>query len=166
MSKKIKNILRHYLCSEQGIAAIEFSMVFIPFIISILFIAEMCRVVFISSALDLIIAESGHIAAITRVPENYQHYFNEEVNKRMADWPLISRDVRVELSVSWCDNISAVINHACTTADVSSKPLAFYQVTTDYQPLFFFFPSQSVIRELSRKILLIQEFQREVENDE
>ncbi|HHG8774040.1 TPA: TadE/TadG family type IV pilus assembly protein [Raoultella planticola] len=166
MSKKTKSILRHYICGEQGVAAIEFSMVFIPFIISILFIAEMCRVVFISSALDLIIAESGHIAAITRVPENYQHYFNDEINKRMADWPLISRDVHVELSVAWCDDISAVIRHACTATDARSKPLAFYQVTTDYQPLFFFFPSQSIIRELSRKILLVQEFQRETENDE
>ncbi|EIY2675374.1 hypothetical protein MMK78_006275 [Raoultella planticola] len=166
MLTNITSGLRRYLCDEHGVAAMEFSMVFIPFIISILFIAEMCRVVFISSALDLIIAESGHIAAITRVPENYQHYFNDEINKRMADWPLISRDVHVELSVAWCDSISAVLNHACTTTDARNKPLAFYSVTTDYQPLFFFFPSQSVIRELSRKILLVQEFQRETENDE
>ncbi|HDG9831211.1 TadE family protein [Raoultella ornithinolytica] len=166
MFKKVKNGLRHYLSAEHGVAAMEFSMVFIPFIISILFIAEMCRVVFISSALDLIIAESGHIAAITRAPENYQQYFNAEINKRMADWPLISREIHVELSVSWCDSISAVINHTCTTMDARNKPLAFYKVTTDYQPLFFFFPSQSVIRELSRRILLVQEFQREAENDE
>lgn len=165
MSKKMTGALNKYLWSERGVAAMELSMVFIPFIISILFIAEMCRVVFISSALDLIIAESGHIASITQVPENYQLYFNDEINKRMASWPLISRDVHVELSVTWCDSIAAVINNACTTTDATGKPLAFYKVTTDYQPLFFFFPNQSVIRELSRRILLVQEFQRETEND-
>lgn len=36
MFKKVKNGLRHYLSAEHGVAAMEFSMVFIPFIISIL----------------------------------------------------------------------------------------------------------------------------------
>lgn len=166
MLRKAKTIVRNNLNGEQGVAAIEFSMVFIPFIISILFIAEMCRVVFISSALDLILAESGHIAAITRKPENYQYYFNNEINKRMSKWPLISHEVHVAISVTWCDNITAVINHACTTTDARNKPLAFYNVTTDYKPLFFFFPSRIIMGELSRKILLVQEFQRDRKNDE
>lgn len=140
-------------------------MVFIPFIMSILFIAEMSRVVFISSALDLIIAESGHIASITRVPENYQRYFNEEINRRMTTWPLISRDVHVVVSVTWCDNIASVINRSCSSGNPLNKPLAIYRVATDYQPLFFIFPIQNIVRELSRKVLFVQEFQRDAEND-
>ncbi len=113
-------------------------MVFIPFIISILLLLRCAGwFYFLGAGSDY--RRVGAHCRYYPVPENYQHYFNDEINKRMADWPLISRDVHVELSVAWCDSISTVINHVCTTTDARNKPLAFYNVTTDYQPLFFSF---------------------------
>ena len=165
MSKKTRNLIRHYLRGEDGVVAIEFSMVFIPFIISVLFIIEMSRVVFVSSAMDLIIAESGHLASITRAPEKYQLYFNEEINKRMTSWPLISSDVKVKVSVVWCADLAEIIKNNCNATDARNRPLAMYGVVTDYQPLFLFFPIKSIVHELSRKVLFVQEFQRESEDE-
>lgn len=149
------------MVTERGVAAIEFSLVFIPFMLSVLFIIEICRMVFVSSAVDMIIAESGNIAAVTTKPGEYESYFNSEMNKRMKDWPLISNDVIVKVSLASCKDIDAVIAHNCSTSGTpsGSDGLAFYSMQADYKPLFYFFPTSSAAKILSRRILLVQEHQ-------
>ncbi|HGB4585863.1 TPA: TadE/TadG family type IV pilus assembly protein, partial [Salmonella enterica subsp. enterica serovar Reading] len=61
-SINIKNKLRFLVTNERGSALVEVAFVLIPFIVTILFIAELCRVTFISSSLDLVLAESGKIS--------------------------------------------------------------------------------------------------------
>ncbi|MDF7680869.1 pilus assembly protein [Enterobacteriaceae bacterium ESL0689] len=166
--KKLKTTLRHQFYIERGTAAVEFSLVLIPFLLSIFFIIELCRIVFISSAVDLIIAESGNVAAVTTVPDRYQTYFNSEIDKRMKSWPLISRDTHVKVSLQWCNDIDAVINDSCSQSSVAgnSEPLAFYNMEAEYKPLFFFFPQQSIDKMLNRRILLVQEHELARDNND
>lgn len=168
MLKQATAAWRSYLLGERGVVAIEFAMVFLPFILSILFIAEMCRVVYLSSALDLILAESGQVASISLAPENYKKYFTKELNERMEHWPLLSRSVDVDLSILYCDSIATIVHDTggCSLTSALNKPLALYKVSIDYQPLFFIFPRDITVRELSRRIAFVQEFQREEEDDE
>lgn len=170
MLKQATAAWRSYLLGERGVVAVEFAMVFLPFILSILFIAEMCRVVYLSSALDLILAESGQVASISAAPENYKRYFAKELNDRMEHWPLLSRSVDIDLSILYCDSIATVVHNlsGCSSSNALNKPLALYQVSIDYQPLFFIFPREFTIPELSRSITFVQEFQREMgeESDE
>lgn len=161
MLTKLRNILYCHVVTERGVAAIEFALVFAPFMMSVLFIIEICRMVFVSSAVDMIIAESGNIAAVTTTPDKYYKYFNDEMNKRMQDWPLISNDVIVKVSLASCKDIDAVIDNKCSTSGTpgSSDGLAFYSMQADYKPLFYFFPTSSAEKILSRRILLVQEHQ-------
>lgn len=168
MQNSVIAVWHRYFYRTTGSVAIEFSMVFIPFIISILFIAELCRVVYLSSALDLMLAESGHVASITTSPEKYNTYFTEELNKRMTRWPLISRPAVVSVSILYCDNLSylATEQNRCSTTISVDKPLALYQLTVNYQPLFFIFPRTMTERELKRRVVFVQEFQRPVLEDD
>ena len=163
MMNKTNMNKENYLLREKGSVAIEFSMVFIPFIISILFIAELCRVAYLSSTLDLILSESGKIASMSTAPENYQKHFTKEVNSRIKQWPLLSRDVDVDLSILYCDSLETMIRKIshCSSNITFDKPLALYRLSIDYQPLFFIFPREITVRELSRKIVFVQEFLRD-----
>lgn len=155
MLKKLLSFIR----GNEGVSAIEFSLVFIPFFTSVLFIAEMCRVVFISSSINLILAESAQIASWTTNPENYGKYFNNELNSRMARWPLLSRNLSTVITVHYCSDISQVISGQCLSTQSEGKPLALYHVQTAYEPLFFIFPTPQLNGELSRTVLMVQEFQ-------
>lgn len=149
----------YFFRQRRAATAIEFSLVFIPFISSVLFIAEMCRVVYISSAIDLILAESAQIASLTTTPENYEKYFKAEINKRMSRWPLLSSNLNAVLKINYCSSITQVIDGQCASTVGVGMPLALYHVETDYQPLFFIFPASIMNGELSRTVLLVQEFQ-------
>lgn len=162
MLKQGKSIWQRFWMRDSGVASIEFSMVFIPFIMSILFVAELCRIVYLSSTLDLVLAESGHIASISTSASNYEKYFSQEMNKRIKQKPLFSRDASVNVSILYCDSIDALTSpnfSSCIAGPPDNMPLAIYSIRIDYNPLFFIFPRDVAVRELSRRIVLIQEFQ-------
>lgn len=150
--------LLHFYRADRAATAVEFSLVFIPFFASLLFIAEMCRVVYISSAMDLLLAESAQLASLTMTPTNYDLYFNNELNRRMKSWPLLSRNVKTTMTINYCSGIDQAIAGQCSAANQDSSPLALYHVQTAYEPLFFVFPTPLLNGELSRTVLLVQEF--------
>lgn len=140
-------------------------MVFIPFIISILFIAELCRIAYLSSTLDLLLAESGHIASLSTSASNYQQYFTREINERIRQKPLFSRDTSVNVSILYCGSIDDLASpnfRDCIAGPPDNMPLAVYSIRIDYKPLFFVFPRKVAIRVLSRRIALVQEFQNKL----
>ena len=153
--------LLHFYRADRGATAVEFSLVFIPFFASLLFIAEMCRVVYISSAIDLILAESAQMASLTTAAENYEPYFNAELNRRMKTWPLLSRNLETVMTIRYCSGIEQAIAEQCSASNREGSPLALYHVQTAYQPMFFIFPTPLLNGELSRTVLLIQEFQED-----
>lgn len=166
MSKKDQRYIHCFWIRENGVASVEFAMVFIPFIISILFIAELCRVAYISSTLDLLLAESGHVASVSSSASNYQQYFLREMNEKIRQKPLFSRGANIHLSIMYCADIEALTStdfSRCISEPPDNMPLAVYKISVDYRPLFFIFPRASIAHELSRRIVLIQEFQNKLE---
>jgi tight adherence protein E len=158
MVKKIRAIITN----EKGNVSVEFAIVFVPFIVTVLFIMEICRVVYLSSCLDLVLAESGYIASITSIPEKHGDYFTTEINKRLAAWPLFSRNEAVELSITYCGSISAMTNNmtGCSETIATGNPLAMYKVLIKYRPLFFILPKNDSEYAMSRRIVFVQEFNR------
>lgn len=162
LKSKSKNSLLGYR-SSSGSATLEFSLIFIPFIMAFLFLAELCRVVYISSALDLVLAESSYRTSLRDPDSDYHAYFTKALNERLAIWPLFTRKNTMSVSVQYCDDITALIeksNH-CSSTHAVGKQLALYHVSIDYQPLFFLFPTVMVGQRLKRTVAYVQEFQRE-----
>lgn len=148
--------------SSRGSAALEFSLLFIPFVMAFLFLAELCRVVYISSALDLILAESSYRTSLRQFDSDYHAYFTKALNERLAVWPLFTKKNTMSVSAQYCYNIEALIENDkhCSSTDAVGKPLALYHVNMHYQPLFFLFPTVMVEQQWKRKIVFVQEFQR------
>lgn len=149
-----------FMYGGSATAAIEFSLILIPFMTTIMFIAEICRVIYISSSVDLILSESAWKASISQNPENYERYFNQVLNARIAQWPLLSREVKATVSIKYCDSINQIITGSCVNNNGTSKPLAIYNVKIFYTPLFFIIPASMIFGEIKRSILLVQESQR------
>lgn len=161
-SINIKNKLRFLVTNERGSALVEVAFVLIPFIVTILFIAELCRVTFISSSLDLVLAESGKISSMSVSHDDYKNKFETEFKNRVMAWPLFSKNMKIEQDITSCENLAALVNSGvlCSSSQHKNNALAVYTVKIDYSPVFFIFPLKMVNNELQRKIVLIQEFQR------
>lgn len=151
-----------WLSSSKGSTTIEFSLVFIPFIMAMLFLAELSRVVYISSALNLILAESGYRTSLRSPDSDYETFFSQALEAQLAGWPLFSKSMTLELSALYCDNVTMLVDSGrhCSSTNAVGKPLAFYSVSVKYQPLFFILPKTPVESKLNRKVVFVQEFQR------
>lgn len=160
-NKELNNKTSWYR-SSSGSAALEFSLLFIPFVMAFLFLAELCRVVYISSALDLILAESSYRTSLRQPDSDYHAYFTKAMNKRLGAWPLFTENIAISSSARYCNNINELIDNAkhCSSTHATGKPLALYLVNIDYQPLFFLFPAVIVEQQWKRKVAFVQEFQR------
>ncbi|WP_367272951.1 TadE/TadG family type IV pilus assembly protein [Candidatus Symbiopectobacterium sp.] len=164
-NKELNNKTNHSISwyrSSSGSSALEFSLLFIPFVMAFLFLAELCRVVYISSALDLILAESSYRTSLRQPDSDYHAYFTKALKKRLGVWPLFSRNIEVHVSARYCDDVTALIENVkyCSSIHATGKPLALYHVNINYQPLFFLFPTVMVEQQWKRKVAFVQEFQR------
>lgn len=85
--------LRRLFAEEDGAAAIEFAFVIVPFIVSIVFIMELCRVIFIMASLDALLANSGNASANIQDPSNpdlVHEYFQNVINESANGWALLT----------------------------------------------------------------------------
>lgn len=151
-----------FINNQRGSALVEVSFVIFPFIMTVLFIAEICRITFISASLDLALAESGRMSSVSYSSENYKSNFEKSLKDKLTSWPLFSRDVKIEQSIKSCSDIDMLIASParCSSEQHKNNPLALYSVKIEYKPVFFIFPSNFVNNELQRSVVLIQEFQR------
>ncbi|VTR57431.1 Flp pilus assembly protein TadG [Serratia fonticola] len=110
---------------EQGAVAVEISLIFFPFIFIILFMFEICRVIYISSALDLAVAEASRYAAISQISEvGYQKVFIDKLNKDIPLMPLLTADKNIYVNVNYCSTIEDVIINNCDS--ISNEKTSCY----------------------------------------
>ncbi|HHQ7228721.1 TPA: TadE/TadG family type IV pilus assembly protein [Salmonella enterica subsp. enterica] len=148
---------------NNGTASIEFSLVLIPFLASILFILELCRIMYLAAAIDLVLAESARYTSLEPSVTDYEQTFNKMLNDNIVLWPLLSSGQSVDAKVRHCGKISDLVNAAisCTIDDTAgNKMLALYSLNYHYKPLFFIFNDGHFDSLLTRKIIYIQEAKR------
>ncbi|EBS6151965.1 pilus assembly protein [Salmonella enterica subsp. enterica serovar Chester] len=151
------------ISSNSGAASIEFSLILIPFLASILFIMELCRIMYLTAAIDLVLAESGRYISLEPSVIDYAQNFNKMLNDNIVLWPLLASGQSVDVSVYHCEKVSDLSNIAssCTMDDTTGKKiLAMYSVNYQYKPLFFIFSAGFFDSLLSRKLIYIQEAKR------
>lgn len=158
--------LRKMLTNCTGGVTIEYAIVIIPFIITVLFIMELCRVTYIMSSIDLILAEGSGAAASLSDTSSGGDYFKRMIKKQAEQSPLLlSDDIDVITDVSYCQNISQLLDDRCTPTGAESAPLSIYKISVPYKPLFFIFPISFLKDKMSRKVIMVQEH-RVIRKDE
>lgn len=147
------------LSRNEGAVAIEFAFVVIPFLISILFIMELCRVVYIMSSIDLILSEASSATATRKSIVDNNDYFENTANKMSSGWALLlaGGNVKVNTNIEYCATLGELTNRRCSVTGSNTSPLAIYEVIVPYSPIFFIFPSSIVQKQMTRRIVLVQE---------
>lgn len=156
--------LKWLFSKEDGAATVEFAFVAIPFIISLLFIMELCRIIYIMSSVDLILSEASTETAISTKVSDKDSHFEKMVNDIAKGWALllVGDNVKITTKIEYCMSIDQLIDDKCLPVsqkyDASATgELAIYSVTVPYRPLFFMFPGAFVQNSMMRKIVLVQE---------
>lgn len=148
-----------FFSRNDGAVVIEFAFVVIPFIISILFIMELCRVVYVMSSVDLILSEAGKASVTLTSTSKADEYFDNLINKMASNWPflLYSKDVKVQTSIQYCNSIAQLTSNKCSSSYSSDALLGVYQITVPYKPVFFAFPNSLLQDDMVRRVVFVQE---------
>ncbi|POT57833.1 hypothetical protein C3432_07780 [Citrobacter amalonaticus] len=143
---------------EDGAIAVELSLVIIPFLISILFIIELCRIMYLSSALDVVLAESGRYISLDSSVTDYSSAFEQNLKNNAKAWPLLYSGTEVSVTVKHCKTISELLNDNCISGSTTADHfLSVYSFKYSYQPVFFFFSAGYFSSIFERKIVYVQE---------
>ncbi|WP_145553407.1 TadE/TadG family type IV pilus assembly protein [Yersinia bercovieri] len=152
-------IIRLFLRSSNGSVTVEFATVFILFIFTLLFSAEISRLLYISASLDLAVSEAAKSAKNKQEDDSatYQSVF---LNSLMAQKGLlgtfITNNNAVTANVEFSDNTADIIANKMSKVYTDQK-LARYSVSYTYSPLFFPIPSVWSNILLSREVIFVQE---------
>ncbi|WP_145515997.1 TadE/TadG family type IV pilus assembly protein [Yersinia aleksiciae] len=144
--------------SNKGSVAIEFSIVFVLFVLTLLFSSEVSRLFYISASLDLAVSEAAKSAKNKEKSDNatYQSKFFEKLNAQQGMLGKFINQNNVTVNVSFSNNISDIIADNMSTRYANQK-LARYTVRYTYSPVFFRIPSIWTANLLSREVIFVQE---------
>ena len=150
---------------RKGVVAVEFALVFIPFFALVLFTMELSRVIYLYAAIDLSLSEASQRASYAGTAgeaNDYASLFNIAFKNNIEKTPLLFNDDTVDITVKYCDSIDKIIARNCSGSDSSGMPLAMYNISYHYKPVFFIFPSDFLQNSLTRNIIHVQEYERPV----
>ncbi|WP_145492692.1 TadE/TadG family type IV pilus assembly protein [Yersinia aleksiciae] len=145
--------------TNRGSVTVEFSISFILFLFMILFSAEISRLFYISSSLDLAVSEAAKSAKNKEQSDNttYQSAFLQKlITQRGVLGTFITSNNAVTANVEFSDNISDIITNNMSAVYTDQK-LARYTVSYTYSPIFFPIPSLWANTLLSREVIFVQE---------
>lgn len=150
--------LKRFFENNDGAIAIEYAFVVVPFIMSILFIMEICRVTYIMSSVDLILAESSSATSTLSKSADTSTYFKKMADKMSQESPLLMfGNMQITTDVTYCSSFDQLTSGACKDKSIGTNPLGIYKIEVPYKPLFFIFPASFFSDKMVRKIILIQE---------
>ncbi|MBA3211369.1 pilus assembly protein [Salmonella enterica] len=152
--------------NNKGVASIEFAITAIVFIFLVLFVAEIARMSYVSSVLDLAVSEAAKDAKNSDGNEggyNYRDYFyNRLAHGGGKIWSFLAKPEAIRVNLYFSDTVPDMITSGGHQGTSLEKALARYVLTYDYKPMFFFFPSFSSLSEIlfTREVIFVQEFER------
>lgn len=154
---------RHFVRDNKGVASIEFSLTVILFIALVLFVAEIARMAYISSIIDLAVSEAAKESKNASASDNggYDSRFQARITQQGgAIWGFLTRPDAVTMDITYADSITDMINTGGSTGNSRYKPLARYHLEYKYTPMFFPFPGFWVNNLLNREVIFVQEYER------
>lgn len=129
---------RFFKEQSGSIFSIEFAVLAPVFIIFICLFIELCRLLFISSVLDLILVESSYyISKNNDNSVNYSQVFYNKVSDEIPAWPLLTSDNNLVVNIIYCSAVEDAINYVSTstgrcTTNPMSHSVAIFSVKYNY----------------------------------
>ncbi|HHL2561909.1 TPA: TadE/TadG family type IV pilus assembly protein [Yersinia enterocolitica] len=154
----MNGIFQRFFYSNRGSITIEFSIVFILFLFILLSSAEISRLFYISSSLDLAVSEAAKSAKNKEPIDNvsYASVLQEKLTTYHGVFgPFIADNNNVSTNVVFSENISDLINNKTSTDN--KLPLAKYSVSYLYRPVFFPISPSWANTLLLREVIFAQE---------
>ncbi|MDD1781724.1 pilus assembly protein [Enterovibrio sp. ZSDZ35] len=137
---------------------LEFAFGFIVMFYSLMFWVELCIIGFLSSVVDYAISESSR-AARSSSNANYSTIFYTAINNSSDFWTKVIDPSRFSVSVEYYSSFADAGSPPGSAVGVD-KPIALYQVSYQYDPMFTLFFDRDTL-DLSREVFAIQEFERD-----
>ncbi|MFA3781149.1 TadE/TadG family type IV pilus assembly protein [Yersinia sp. 1652 StPb PI] len=145
-----------FSCSNEGSVTIEFTVVFVLFLLTLLSCAEISRLLYISASLDLAVSEA--VKSTKNREDSNSAILRQSLNAQNGILgAFITNNNAINTTVEFSNNISDLINQIYSGSETS--PLAKYTVTYIYHPLFFPISSHWANIQLSREVIFVQENQ-------
>lgn len=145
--------------SNIGSMTIEFAIVIVLFIFTLLFCSEIARLFYISASLDLAVSEAAKSAKNKEQSDSkdYQTLFHETlIQQQGVLGTFITANNTVIANVIFSNSISDIINNNTNTIN-RNEALASYSVSYTYKPIFFPIPSLWTNNILFREVIFVQE---------
>jgi tight adherence protein E len=154
--------IRRFGHEQAGVATIEFSLTIILFLFMVLFVAEISRMAYISSVIDLAISEAAKDAKNAPAgAAGYNARFNARLNQRGGSlWGFLTNKGAVLVDITYSDSLAQMIATGGTAGNARNKPLARYHVNYKYQPMFVPFPNSLAYSLFDREVIFVQEYER------
>lgn len=152
-----------FIKDRSATASIEFSLTVIFFILTIFFIAEVGRLAYVSSVIDLAVSEAAKDAK--NVPSSTNGDYRARFENRMlrqtgALWRFLTNSDAVDISMGYAGSIEEMNNSGGSSGNYRNQPIARYQVKYRYEPMFFLFPGFWADSLLNREVIFVQEYER------
>jgi tight adherence protein E len=180
--KLIKHTIRRQLPirlihNESGVVALEMTLILIPFILLFLFVAELCSVLYVSSSIDLAMAEGMRFTSSLSAPSMsaYKTAFSKKMEERIKILPLMVYNAdNINFDVTYCHNLGDVAAGQChqpnaslPSVDAEGKnipdsgtPIAYYSIFYRYKPIFLPIPTKILHQTMSRNGVYVMEYTR------
>ncbi len=155
--------IRRFIHDRRGAASIEFALTVIVFLFMVFFIAEMARMAYISSVIDLALSEGAKEAknAPANVDGGYQARFTRRITEQGGTlWGFVTNADALVMKITYADSIADMANGKDQGATSSGKPIARYYIDYKYQPMFFPVPQSWTTSIFSREVIFVQEYER------
>jgi tight adherence protein E len=152
-----------FIKDRTATASIEFALTIIFFVFTVFFIAEVGRLAYVSSVIDLAVSEAAKDAK--NVPSSTSGDYRTRFEDRMlrqtgALWRFLTNSDAVEISMGYASSIDEMNNSGGSSGNYRNQPIARYQVKYRYEPMFFLFPGFWADSLLNREVIFVQEYER------
>ncbi|CNH46316.1 TadE/TadG family type IV pilus assembly protein [Yersinia pekkanenii] len=162
----MNKIRKRFFHSNEGSIAVEFSIVIVLFIFTLLSCAEIARLLYISASLDLAVSETAKSTKNKEIDYNitYQETFHQKLMRQQGVLgSFITANNAIIVNVYFSNSISDMSNNLSSLTNNNrneryrGEKLARYTVSYFYRPIFFPFPSSWTNILLKREVIFAQE---------
>lgn len=127
--------MKKFLKQKQGVATIEFAMLFGPFFILIGIVIESSILIYQNSLINYVGFNAATYAASASYKEGYEAKFKEYLEKQKSTFLAFADTKRLKLDMVFCRNIVELSTNACTGSQ-NANQIVIYNLNYQVSPLF------------------------------
>ncbi|PAF43630.1 TadE/TadG family type IV pilus assembly protein [Helicobacter sp. 11S02596-1] len=134
MTKKTDG-LNNFIAEKSGVAAIEFAILFLPFMLLILSLLETMILIYQISSIDYALSKAARFASASLPTAGYETRFKASINESMPQVLGFLRPGDIQTSLEFCRSIDELVSGTCTGNNEQNK-FIIYTITAKLQPMF------------------------------